>query len=276
MRQTQPARSHETIVSIDAPIEDVWKYLSVAEEIARWFAPKMTVEPGVGGFVLADFGPGLEWKTFIEVWEPNRRLRLVETRDRVLSSSPVDMPLEPCRLVQDYFLETEAGRTRLRLVHSGFGSSADWDNEYEGTRGGWAACFFRLQQVLERHRGESVHNILVPWQCHKIDSARALGLIESVAPMPLHIAHRHLYEFSGTLAGLNDSILTVSAQPSPIGSLAYVELLLFGLTDKETASIENGWRIRLAELFPPEAEATGTRSATPPARVDTPIAPSTC
>ena len=55
-----------------------------------------------GGFVVADWGPGLEWKTAIEVWEPNRHLRLVENRDRVMTSAPVDQRLDPCRLVQDY------------------------------------------------------------------------------------------------------------------------------------------------------------------------------
>ena len=53
-------RAHETRVAIDAPIEEVWKAITEAEAIARWFAPKMTVEPGAGGFVLADFGPGME------------------------------------------------------------------------------------------------------------------------------------------------------------------------------------------------------------------------
>jgi uncharacterized protein YndB with AHSA1/START domain len=103
-------RSHETSIEIDVPIEEVWKAITEAEAISRWFAPKMTVEPGVGGFVLADWGPGLEWKTTIEVWEPNHHLRLVETRDRVMSAAPVQESLEPCRLVQDYYLEAAGVR----------------------------------------------------------------------------------------------------------------------------------------------------------------------
>src|SRR5437879_89156 len=94
----------ETRAIIDAPLEEVWKSLHESMAFARWFAPKMCVEPGVGGFVLADFGPGLEWKTFIEVWEPNRHLRLVESRAQVSSASPVAEPPKTCRLVQDYYL----------------------------------------------------------------------------------------------------------------------------------------------------------------------------
>jgi uncharacterized protein YndB with AHSA1/START domain len=135
----EATRSHETRIEIAAPIEEVWKALTEASEIARWFAPNIKVEPGVGGIFLADWGPGIEWKTAIEVWEPNRHLRLAETREQP----------EPCRLLQDYFLEVEGGKTVLRLVHSGFGTSAEWDNEYEGTRGGWPVCFFRLKHGLE-------------------------------------------------------------------------------------------------------------------------------
>ena len=57
---TKSVRAHETRIEIDAPIEEVWKALTDATEIARWFAPKMSVEPGVGGTVIADWGPGIE------------------------------------------------------------------------------------------------------------------------------------------------------------------------------------------------------------------------
>ncbi len=152
------SRSHETRIVIDAPMEEVWKSIAEAGGLARWFAPQMIVEAGAGGSMLADWGPGLAWKTAIEVWEPNRHLRLSETRDQVMSSAPGEQNLEPCRLIQDWYLESENGKTVLRLVHSGFGSSADWDTEYFGTKYGWASCFLRLKHVTEYHRTEAVHN----------------------------------------------------------------------------------------------------------------------
>jgi uncharacterized protein YndB with AHSA1/START domain len=60
-------RAHETTVTLDAPIEEVWTILTQADAIAWWFAPKVTVDPGKGGSIVADWGPGLEWKTAIEV-----------------------------------------------------------------------------------------------------------------------------------------------------------------------------------------------------------------
>ena len=123
MSDTKAVRAHETRIEIDRPIEEVWKAITDAKEMARWFAGKMTVEPGVGGFVLAEFCPGMEWKTIIEVWEPNRHLRLTENRDRVMSASGLEEVMEACRLVEDFYLETQGGKTVLRLVHSGFGAS---------------------------------------------------------------------------------------------------------------------------------------------------------
>lgn len=242
-------RSHETRVEIDAPIEEVWKALTEAQEIARWFAPKMTVEPGVGGSITADWGPGLEWKTTIEVWEANRHLRLTETRDRVMGSPPLQMPLEPCRLVQDYYLESEGGKTVLRLVHSGFGSSEAWDQEYEGTRGGWAGCFLRLKHGLERHRNEPVGNRIVTKWCDKVDSAEALRRIESSSP-ELEIVLRSKFQVAGLLPALNGSILNISVQPAPGGTLAYAEMILYGQPQGTMAAVENEWKAKLAKLFP--------------------------
>jgi len=166
-----------------------------------------------------------------------RHLRLVETRDHVMTSSPVEERLEPCRLVQDYYLESPEGKTVLRLVHSGFGSSEAWDPEYEGPRGGWATCFFRLKHVLELHRSDSLHNLILTAPCQGIDYRPALDQIEPAVPRPFEVALRGKFEFAGLFPELNGSILNVSVQPSPIGSIAYVELLLFGLSDAKAAAI---------------------------------------
>lgn len=247
------SRSHETRVTIASPVEEVWRALTEAEQIQRWFAPKMRVEPGVGGTHVAHWGPGLEWKTTIEVWEPNRRLRLVETRDRVMSSSAVEEVLEPCRLVQDYFLESEGGVTVLRLVHSGFGSSEGWDREYEGTRGGWAACFLRLKHVVELHGNDPVHNVILTAQCDGMDYATGIARLRAAMPESFREELSGKYEFAGLLREQNGSIVNVSVQPCPIGSVAYLEFLLFGLSEAERAQLEESWRGKLGKLFPAKA-----------------------
>lgn len=234
-------RSHETTITIDAPIEEVWRAITEAERIQRWFAPKMRVDPRKGGEYVSDWGPGLEWRTVIEVWEPNRRLRLAETRDRVMSASDVPEPLEPCRLVQDFYLEAAAGgRTVVRLVHSGFGSSEAWDREYEGTRGGWASCFLRLKYSVER-ANEPVLNRIVTAQC-KGETADAVKERIARAASSYERTREGKYEFSVTIPECNNSILSASVQPAPAGCIAYIELLLFGVTEETARREESRWR----------------------------------
>lgn len=247
-------REHENVIEIDAPIEEVWKAITEATEIARWFAPKMTVQPGVGGFVLADWGPNLEWKTVIEVWEPNKHLRTVEVRDRIMTAAPDAMPLEPCRLVQDYYLEAKGGKTVLRLVHSGFGTSSKWDQEYEGTRDGWAGCFLRLKSLLERHKSDRVHNGFLTAICYGMDHLRALRQIEDAAPGPFDVTLRGKTQISGFLRDSNDSVVSISVQPSAMGSVAYVEMILYGLTEQKSAEVENTWKSTLERLFPTSSQ----------------------
>jgi uncharacterized protein YndB with AHSA1/START domain len=246
---SEPTRSHETRIELDASVEDVWKYLTDPASIARWFAPNMTVSPGVGGYVLADWGMGLAWKTAIEVWEPNKHLRLTETRERVMTSSPIEEPLPPCRLLEDFYLEAGGGTTVLRLVHSGFGTGPEWDGEYEGTRGGWTTCFLRMKHGLELHRNETVHNFIVTKLCPGVERNQVLQQLEAATPQPWELLFRADSHFCCRLPERNGSILTVSVQPSPTGSVAYVEVLLYGQSRDAATTQENEWRETVDRLF---------------------------
>jgi hypothetical protein len=50
----------------------------------------------------------------------------------------------------DYYIESIGdGVTRLRLVQSGFGPEAAWDDEIESTKSGWADFLKKLKEILE-------------------------------------------------------------------------------------------------------------------------------
>ena len=59
----------------------------------------------------------------------------------------------------DWLISSEAGQTVLRLVHSGFGEGAKWDDQVDGTLGGWRYFLWNLDFTLTRHRG--VHRTMV-------------------------------------------------------------------------------------------------------------------
>ena len=132
-------RKHEIEIEIAAPASEVWKALTTAEGIASWFAPGAAVEPGAGGKMTIGWGEGMEFTTRIAIWEPERHLQT--TSDRPEPAPPN---------VIDYFIEGRGGATVLRLAHSGFGASADFDAEYDSTGYGWAVFMKLLKHSAER------------------------------------------------------------------------------------------------------------------------------
>ena len=137
-------RSIEDEIEIDAAPEVVWRALTDAVELERWFPLEARVEPGIGGSIYMSWLNEYAGSSEILVWEPNRHLRT--TWGAVDGSEP--------RQITDYTLEGRGGRTVLRVVTSGFPADPSWDGWVEGTRQGWRYELSSLKHYLERHRGE--------------------------------------------------------------------------------------------------------------------------
>lgn len=153
---TDQRRAFEMSLDLDASPDEVWRALTEAEELVRWFPLDARVTPGQGGTMFWSWGDSGDWQTRIDAWEPGRLLRLVQddarpydTEGRPLQPGAV----EPARLAMEFTLETHQGRTRLRLVHSGFGRGTSWDNEFEGISEGWQAELRSLRHYLRGFRG---------------------------------------------------------------------------------------------------------------------------
>ncbi|MCB9764238.1 MAG: SRPBCC domain-containing protein [Alphaproteobacteria bacterium] len=140
----KPGSSIELSVTIDAPPEAVWAALTEAEQIARWFGPETEVVPGLGGYVRVSWGQGMTINGGIEVWEPGRHLRVAESWGE---------PGAEVHMATDYHIETDRGRTVLRLVQSGFGGTGNWDDEFDALDRGWRAFLRNLQHLLETQAG---------------------------------------------------------------------------------------------------------------------------
>lgn len=146
------SRSQTHEIEIDVAPDDVWKALSEGEGLAKWFAVSAEVEPGVGGCwkVSWDESPPAMLAR-IEEWQPGLRLRLRHEQER---------GGETVVLIDEFEIVALDGgaRTRLRLVVSGFGDDASWDDEFEGTKNGWAVFLRNLRYALERHPGAPCHS----------------------------------------------------------------------------------------------------------------------
>ncbi len=163
-------RKFETEIEIKAPVEAVWKALTDAEELTRWFPQQASVTPGVGGKILLSW-PGItDWNLRIDEWKPNEHLRavydlqtdlIVKTDEAAEADTAIKLTNaskgKPLQLAVDYFLQGRGGTTVLRLVHSGFGTGSPWDEEYDGISWGWLKELRSLRHYLEYHHGKSRH-----------------------------------------------------------------------------------------------------------------------
>src|SRR5712671_2381006 len=121
METVMPRQQTHEIV-IDAPIEAVWKAIADGEELTRWFVQEASVEPGVGGTITISWGGDEKGTSTIEVWEPNKKLR-VKLRPFDMGAAKQD-PAVP--MLDEYTIERREGKTVLRLVCSGIPDAPEW------------------------------------------------------------------------------------------------------------------------------------------------------
>jgi uncharacterized protein YndB with AHSA1/START domain len=155
---SKPNRAAEITLTFDASIEDVWQALTDARELTRWFPLKADVQSAVGGAVAWRWDNHFAMVSRIDGWQPPRLLRLVQERESPHAASGTPLADEsPARVVIEFTLDTLHGQTRLRLVHSGFGSGAAWDDELEGVTNGWNYELRGLAHYLAHHQGLDRH-----------------------------------------------------------------------------------------------------------------------
>ncbi len=148
---TSSPRQFEQTLDLQAPRDAVWKALTDADEMARWFAPRAEADLRVGGEMVWEWTDFYRWPQTIETLEPGSHLR---TR---YDSSVEDGEGGKRPLFVDYFLSGDGGTTTLRLVHSGFDEDARFDDEFDGISSGWPTELGSLRHYLENHRGKSRH-----------------------------------------------------------------------------------------------------------------------
>jgi uncharacterized protein YndB with AHSA1/START domain len=145
------SKSHESIIDIKATPEEVFRAVTDPEQIVKWFAPYARVDPRVGGKYDISWSPEMHGAGVISVWDPPKHFAQYSERSVAYNSEgkPVDTGVAQ-KIAIDYYIEAIGdGITRLRLVQSGFGPEAAWDDEYESTKTGWADFLKKLKEILE-------------------------------------------------------------------------------------------------------------------------------
>ncbi len=260
------ARRCDLTFDIDAPPDAVWRALTDPDELMRWFPPVAEVEPGVGGTVRWNWREHHDWKQRITVWEPGARL--VTEYDSAVEGDDG----RPVPLFIDFTIAANRGGTTLRMVHSGFGPDASFDDEYDGISRGWPVELRSLKLYCERHAGRDRR---LAWAEATTDLsgaaawtrlAEALGsdrLLDALAEgaafsftTPGGDAFEgtalccHARQFSGIARSHGDAFIRLAAEEWGGATHVWMWLATYGEVDDATlGAIESRWRDHLGATF---------------------------
>lgn len=142
-------RSIELEIEVPGSPEEVWRAIATGPGISSWYVPH-TVEEREGGSATASFGPGPEMQVpgRVAVWDPPNRVVF-------------DGGGDEGGMAFEWLVEARSGGTCIvRLVHSGFGSGAEWDEQYDDMTDGWGLFLLNLRLHLEHFAGQSAEAML--------------------------------------------------------------------------------------------------------------------
>ena len=139
-------RSITVEVEVPGTPEEVWQAIATGPGISSWFVPTEFEErDGKPVVVKLNFGPGMESRSVVTAWDPPRMFA---------AEAPGWAPGSPI-IADEWSVEARGGGICVvRVVHSLFASTDDWDNQLEGTESGWPGFFRILRIYLTHFRGQ--------------------------------------------------------------------------------------------------------------------------
>lgn len=257
-------RSVQAEAEVPGTPEAVWEAIATGPGISSWFVPA-EVDGRLGGRTVCHFGPddSMDSVATITEWQPPHRYTAeTEEGQRTVAT--------------EWIVEAKAGGTcTVRVVHSWFADSDDWDAQFEGHAAGWLSFFKILRLYLEHFPGETSAVVQVAAQSGDTVAAAFERLTG-----PLGIAHGSegrtiaadgaAPELAGeVLEALNTpegfSVILRLDRPGraiahmigfPMGGPVYVSVrfYLYGAAAiAKAGEIEAAWNAWLAERFPAAA-----------------------
>ena len=130
--------------------EQVWQAMATGAGNAAWFTTA-TIEERVGGALTFDFGPSGSSSGEVTAWEPPHRFAYVE-RAWAEGAPPVATELT--------IAARGGGQCVVRMVHSLFSATDDWDDQMEGFESGWPGFFEVLKIYLRHFAGQPAHSFI--------------------------------------------------------------------------------------------------------------------
>jgi uncharacterized protein YndB with AHSA1/START domain len=251
MKPKQETRQHETITEIHAGVDQVWKAITDASQVQIWYAPEARIDLRTGGEYFVSWGEGAGATGQIEVLEPPKHLRVVAERDSTMNTEEPEKSIKtsPVRVAIDFYLESHSDTTVLRLVHSGFLPSTDWDAEYHGTRKGWPIMLRILRYSLEHFGG-------APGRQSWLYTASTVPLNDAWEAFTQSIASEAIKfvvpreEICATWAEMGDGLVYASFGENGGRTGINLFVVLYNEATPRIGEAAAYWRGRLATIFP--------------------------
>lgn len=139
-------RSIEIEIEVPGTPDEVWHAIATGPGISSWFVPaEVELRDGTPIAQSLTFGPGMVSRSEITAWDAPRMYA---------KESPGWMPGSPSMATEWHVEARAGGHCVVRIVHSLFASSDEWDNQLEGAKHGWPAFLRTLQLYLTHFRGQ--------------------------------------------------------------------------------------------------------------------------
>jgi uncharacterized protein YndB with AHSA1/START domain len=142
-------RAIDLTIEVAGTPEEVWQAIATGPGISSWYVPH-TVEEREGGAMSASFGPGPEMQVTgrVAAWDPPHRVVF-------------DGGEDSGGLAFEWLVEArDGGSCVVRLVSTGFGEGAEWDDQYDEMTEGWKLFLLNLQLHLAHFRGETATAVM--------------------------------------------------------------------------------------------------------------------
>ncbi len=163
-KEASGRRSVEIEVEVPGTPQEVWQAIATGPGISSWFVPAEVEErDGKPVGVKLSFGPGVEAKSRVTAWD-SPRMFAKESSGWAPGSPPI---------AEEWTVEARAGGTCIvRIVHSLFASTDEWDHQLEGGAEAWPAFLRTLRLYLTHFRGQrsAIMQLTTPVACTEAEA----------------------------------------------------------------------------------------------------------
>ena len=152
---TDAQRRSELEIEVPGTPEQVWDAIATGHGLSSWMHPAEVDEREDGRFAY-DMGSGMDGSGRVTGWDPPRRFAQAEewTAERSDDEASGRGTREKVTLATEWLVEARAGGTCVvRMVMSGFGSGASWDEEIGGMTEGMSVALESLRVYMTHFPG---------------------------------------------------------------------------------------------------------------------------